>query len=161
MDFHFKINNFIPVEDAKVYFDILSKSVAWETFKPSPNSRKVYKYKPPTIIDPLIHHLISRIESEYKTSVKGVFMNIYEDGNDHCPYHKDMYGMDVFTISLGSTRDLLIKRDGKNTKATKITLNSGDLYFMDERLHLNHKHSIPKRTRVLGSRISVVFFAKV
>ena len=70
-----------------------------------------------------------------------------------------MYDTDVYTISLGSSRDLLIKQDGKGTKSEKIKLDSGDLYFMDERLHRNHTHSIPKRANS-GRRISVVFFAK-
>jgi hypothetical protein len=78
-----------------------------------------------------------------------VFINLYRDGSDFCPYNKDVY--------IGETRDLLVNSDQKGTRAIKYKLESGDLYYMVERLHHKHKHSVPKRTKG-GIRISVVFF---
>jgi len=155
---HFKRENYLDGKESKEYLSILQAVVPWEPFLLSPNSRKVYRYAPPTTFDPLITPLIHKIETDFKTTVRGIFMNIYENGSDYCSYHKDRYNTDVYTISLGETRDLLIKPDVKGTRAEKITLQSGDLYFMDERLHRTHVHSIPKRKNVNGVRISIVFF---
>lgn len=46
----------------------------------------------------------------------------------------------------------LVNKDGIGTKGQSWTLKSGDLYFMDRRLHLNHRHSILARkiTNVLA-----------
>lgn len=156
---HFKRDSFLDEKESQEYFDILRATVDWQVFQPSPNSRKVFRYSPPTDFDPIIDKLIAKIETDYKTNVIGVFMNLYENGGDYCPYHKDMYGADVYTISLGSPRDLLIKQDGRGTRAEKIPLSSGDLYYMAVALHHNHRHSIPKRKNA-GTRISVVFFTQ-
>ena len=155
----FKQNNFLSPEESSEYFDIMRATVPWGIFPYAPNSRRVFKYRPPTDFDPIIGNLKEKIEQEFKTNVIGIFMNLYNDGSDYCPYHRDVYGTDVYTISLGSPRDLLIKQDGKGTRAKKIKLNPGDLYFMAEKLHAEHRHSIPKRANA-GPRISIVFFTK-
>jgi hypothetical protein len=50
-----------------------------------------------------------------------VFINLYRDGSDFCPYHKDLYNKDVY---IGETRDLLVKSDQKGTRAIKYKLES-------------------------------------
>lgn len=156
--------NFLTDEQGKDFLEILSQNVSWKIFAPSPKSRKVAQWIPDDnniLVNEIIIYLIDLIKDKYKiNSCKGVFLNLYDDGSDYCSYHKDVYGTDVYTISLGSTRDFLVKEDGKGNKAEKYTLKNGDLYYMSEKLHEKHKHSIPKRTRVTEPRISVVFFTK-
>jgi len=109
-------------------------------------------------INTIFQGLIQKINSQYNCDIQNIFCNLYKDGQDYCSYHKDKYKRHIYTLSLGESRDFLVKPDGKGTKATKYTLNSGDLYFMHNNLHKHHKHSVPKRKNVTGTRISLVFF---
>lgn len=139
---------------------ILEKQIQWQSFGPSPKSRRVaiWNGSENTLAESIISNMVYELQSRLRVVVRGVFLNLYKDGNDYCPYHKDQYGTDVYTISLGETRDLLIKSDAKGSRAMKITLESGDLYYMPKELHVDHKHSVPKRKNATGTRISVVFF---
>jgi alkylated DNA repair dioxygenase AlkB len=101
------------------------------------------------------------LQDTYNVRVdNGIFLNLYKDGEDYCPYHRDQYGKDVYTISLGATRDLLLKPDEKGKETEKYTLKSGDMYYMANELHKTHRHSIPKRKNMNQTRISVVFFTR-
>lgn len=135
--------HFITTDRADFIMEYLIKNIPWKKFAPSPNSRLV------SIVDhdrdPVLKELVFELTKQKGVSVKDVFLNYYQNGIDYCPYHRDQYGTDVYTLSLGDTRDFLVKPDGTGTKATKYTLNSGDLYFMPESLHKTHRHSIPKR----------------
>ena len=142
------------------FLQILEEQIEWQSFGPSPKSRRVAAWNGDenTTAEIIISNLVVELQTKMNVKVQGVFLNLYRDGNDYCPYHKDRYGTDVYTISLGETRDLLIKSDKKGSKAMKITLESGDLYYMSKELHINHKHSVPKRKKSNGTRISIVFF---
>lgn len=41
-----------------------------------------------------------------------------------------------------------------------VPMRSGDLYYMNQSLHKDHRHSIPIRKGRPGTRISIVFFTK-
>lgn len=43
-------------------------------------------------------------------------------------------------------------------RTVKLTLSSGDLYYMARDVHNNYRHSIPKRKNKNGTRISIMFF---
>lgn len=149
---------FLNTTEAETGLEVLQACIPWEQFPIAPNSRRVYRWRPGTCdADGLLLQLQYRLEATEGVHVHGIFLNLYENGNDYCPYHKDQYGTDVYTISLGASRDLLIKPDHLG-QTIKITLNSGDLYYMPKSLHIGHKHSIPKRTGVFKPRISIVFF---
>lgn len=159
---NWKYPEFIDASTADNYMDLFRLRVCWVTFNPSPNSRLVQKWEPENcdeIINDILFSIIKRLKDEcHVTECTGVFMNNYINGQDYCPYHKDQYDKDVYTISLGSSRDLLIKKDGPGQRAERTTLESGDLYYMSEELNKDYKHSIPKRKNIKGSRISLVFF---
>lgn len=107
---------------------------------------------------PLIIGMKDTIENEYGMLVKGVFINLYKNGDDYAPYHQDKYECNgVFTVSIGGDRDFLTKNN--NTKlVTKYKLEDGDLFYFNEEFNKNNKHSIPKRKKMNKPRISVVFF---
>jgi alkylated DNA repair dioxygenase AlkB len=158
------IPNFINQTKANELCSILQAIIPWSIFPPSPKSRKVYMWNQfmESSTDPNINKifrkLIKGIKQLFNADVQGIFCNLYENGGDYCPYHKDRYNMNIYTLSLGATRDFLIKPDGKGTKSQKYTLHSGDMYFMHDALHQTHKHSIPKRKTCTDTRISIVFF---
>ena len=102
---------------------------------------------------------MTQIESDFCITLeKDMFLNYYQDGSDYCPYHADVYNCDTITLSLGATRDFLVKENGKGTKASKYTLTTGDLYYMPHSIHKTYKHSIPVRKGVSEGRISILFF---
>ena len=154
--------SFIPSETANEYLTIIEKELVWTKFKPSPKSRLVSRWAPggSKLSDSIMEALVGQLQDTCGVSVEGTFLNLYANGQDYCPYHKDRYGMDVFTLSLGASRDFLLKRDGTGQSATKTTLRSGDVYFMPRSIHTDHKHSIPRRKNHEGKRISVVFFTQ-
>jgi len=161
---HWKMSDFLDESTSDNYLDLFRFCVEWVTWQASPNSRLVKKWVPSEtseIINDILFGLIDRLKKDcHVLECSGVFMNNYINGEDYCPYHKDQYDADVYTISLGSKRELLIKKDGKGEKAEKISLESGDLYYMSEELNKCYKHSIPKRKKIKGPRISLVFFCK-
>lgn len=155
------IPHYLAAERAQSLLDIFQAVLPWATFAPSPKSRKVCQWEHGcSDADSLVIELCRELSAKENVIVQGIFFNLYNDGHDYCPYHRDMYGTDVYTISLGATRDLLVKPDGAGSKGIKFTLQSGDMYHMDELLHKDHKHSIPKRKGIAEPRISIVFFTR-
>lgn len=154
--------SFISTDRASDLLHAMQALIPWYRFAASPNSRLVYHWNSPIGdpgLDTMLVGLVMDLQQTYNIDVEGVFCNLYRNGNDYCPYHRDTYGCDVWTLSLGDTRDFLVKKDGVGTRADTWTLKSGDLYYMSEKLHKTHRHSIPVRKGRQGSRISVVFFA--
>lgn len=151
---------YLDADQADFYYNVLAALLPWTTFAPSPRSRLVHQWDPSSdsAIDNLIVGLVQPLEHRFGVRVQGVFLNYYRNGEDYCPYHRDTYGCDVWTLSLGGTRDFLVKPDRTGTKSTKWTLESGDLYLMKRQLHQTYRHSIPARKGMNQGRISVVFF---
>lgn len=157
----FHIKEFISKDSANEYVSIIESEIVWTRFKKSPKSRLVSIWYPGNtrLVDMIIEQIINKIQTTYNTKIIGIFLNLYKNGNDYCSYHRDQYDSDVFTVSFGETRDLLLKPDDK-TKTKNIKLESGDLYFMSQFFQTKNKHSIPKRKKSGGKRISIVFFGK-
>ena len=112
------------------------------------------KWKHPLVID-----MKEKIQDQYGVRVKGVFVNLYNSGDDYAPYHKDSYENinGVFMVSIGGSREFLTKNDETN-KITKYLLEDGDLLFFNNHFNNIHKHSIPKRKKMNDKRISVVYY---
>jgi alkylated DNA repair dioxygenase AlkB len=152
------VSNFLNEEQSKELFTYLEKNAEWDIWPLSPNSRQVARFFNGNI-PWILSRVIDKIEHEFNLKIlRQAFLNIYRNGEDYCPYHADMYGVNTYTISLGSTRDFLLKSNNSGTKAVKYTLKSGDLYIMDKQVHTEFKHSIPKRKSVTTPRISILLF---
>lgn len=151
----------LEAEHAQEVFELLKENTSWQVWIPSPKSRKIAMYDDSIDVLPTcILDIIEVIELSLNTKLrKQCFMNFYMNGDNYCPYHADAYGMDTYTLSLGGTRDFLMKSNQPGTKADKYTLRSGDLYFMSKSIHLTHKHSVPKRKNQIEQRISILFFS--
>lgn len=160
-----QIQKFINKEDALTYYSLLKDNISWKVWPFSPNSRTVYHFQigENKIVDDILLNLKSQIEKHFSINIIGIFCNYYKDGNNFCPYHKDSYGTNVYTLTLceeGGEREILIKSDIKGSKATSYKIENGDLYVLTESLNSTHKHSIPKRKNITKGRISIVFFGK-
>ena len=151
---------FLSVEQATDFFWKFSE-IIWLPFAPAPNSRPVHSWKPDTdnpITNSIIEFVIDKLRREHNVlTCDSVFMNLYRDGEDYCPYHSDAYGLDTYTLSLGATRDFLLKPKASGTHSETFRLRNGDLYYMAKGLHETHKHSVPKRTALKEARISILF----
>ncbi len=91
------------------------------------------------------------------SEIQGIFMNLYENGNDYAPYHQDSYDTDrgLYTITLGGTRECLFKHN-QTKHIDKYQLGDGDLFFFNNTYNNLHKHSIPKRKKMNDPRISIL-----
>lgn len=147
-------------EFANYTMSVLVNGLNWTTFALAPKSRLVcgpiHFGSTRSEADLVLLQLIEMLQIQCHRKVVGIFVNYYRDGKDYCPYHRDTYGLDTYTLSLGASRDFLLKPD--NGGATiKVKLDPGDLYYMPNSVHLTHKHSIPKRAGA-GPRVSILFF---
>jgi hypothetical protein len=104
-----------------------------------------------------LNNVLVKIENHFSRQIIGCFMNYYETGKDHAPYHADKYGCDVCLLSLGTTRILRYKKNETNEK-TDFTLNSGDLLFIPNEINNNYKHSLLQRKKINTPRISLLIF---
>lgn len=137
--------------------EIPFKVALWSTNRVLP--RKVFRMDDMRMLAdmPNTSKVVRTIEDTLGRNVGGLWMNLYTDGNDYCPYHKDSYGVDVATFSAGDSRVFKTKSD-KTNETTSITLSDGDVLFFDQSFNSGNKHSIPKTKRVTGKRVSVVAF---
>ena len=108
-------------------------------------------------------------EVEALTDVKYNFcaLSLYKDGNDCIGSHSDkerslVKGMPIASISLGATRDFLVKtrkdaiRNGRigEMDTLKIPLSHGDLLIMGKEMQRNYMHGVPKRANVESVNIN-------
>ena len=149
---------YLTAEQATDYFHMLEENLPWQTVKWGATGRNlprlVCSYERNTCIS--LEHLIELIEKAFNVDVAGVWCNFYRDGNDYTPPHKDNYDADVYTLSLGGTRNCVFTKDSDATRSV-YTLASGDILFFDQATNAQYKHSIPKSANA-DPRISVVFF---
>jgi len=153
---------YLSPEEANLRFEeclaqIPFHTIMWRTGRNLP--RQVFRYDVGGSDNiRVLDALINRVETESGRKIMGVFCNRYRDGNDHTPFHKDTYGCDVFTLSLGATRSCVFKPDNGGTNFI-CTLKSGDLLYFNQATNAIFKHSIPQERNV-GERVSLVFFAE-
>lgn len=121
--------------------------------------RKVYRVTDP--MDVLEFQSLGKVVRTFEESlgrkVQGLWLNLYESGTDHCPYHRDQYQCNVASFSSGVTREFTTKRDGTG-ETKKLALTDGTVLYFDEQFNRTHMHSVPPRKRVTERRVSVVAF---
>lgn len=109
---------------------------------------------------------LCQIATTIETVVPGgyshVGLNFYRDGHDSVAIHHDrthdlVVGAPIVILSLGASRDMLIRRQFKGTRAVRITLEPGSLLVMSHASQFTHEHGIPKTTRSVGPRISCAY----
>ena len=157
-------------EDCDHYLKALLTEIPWAA---SNNyfHRRVFRYsKDPVIIahgnqlleitqtsiQPL-DELIIALEQSIQKPIKGVFCNYYEDGNQYASYHKDQYGSDILSLTLGATRDFYFKHDTTGQRY-HYALGHGDIFYFPDNINLAYKHSIPIRKKCKEPRINLTCF---
>jgi len=107
-------------------------------------------------------YLKERIEQFAEVEFNSVLLNWYRDGQDHLNWHADdekELGVNpiIASANFGETRDFVIRRNDDHTVKFILPLGHGTLLLMRGELQHFWQHSVPKRTKVSGSRFNLTF----
>ncbi|MFP8843541.1 alpha-ketoglutarate-dependent dioxygenase AlkB family protein [Shewanella baltica] len=107
------------------------------------------------------HKLRDKLARDYGLASNGVLVNRYADGKDCMGAHSDdepeiAYGSHIASITLGATRDFVLKHKHSQTKYN-ISLHSGDLLIMHWPMQNDWLHSLPKRLKIKEPRWNYTF----
>lgn len=108
-----------------------------------------------------LQKLRDKLQRDFGLGSNGVLVNRYADGQDCMGAHSDdepeiASGTDIASISLGASRDFVIKHKHSKVKYT-ISLHSGDLLIMHWPMQQDWLHSVPKRLKVTEPRWNYTF----
>lgn len=153
------------VETTSFFTEYLINNLPWKQFSFT-KKRLACHMKEEHLQDEIIMAIITqaitataRSRNLSSMEFSGVFFNYYRDGNDETPFHKDTYGSTVITVSLGATRNFIMRPDDGGIDEV-YSLDHGDVFVFDPADNAGYKHSIPKTRTPVGPRVSVVIFAK-
>lgn len=107
-------------------------------------------------------YLKARIEECAGVEFNSVLLNWYRDGLDHLNWHADdekELGVNpiIASANFGETRDFVLRRNDDPEKKIVLPLKHGTLLLMSGELQHFWQHSVPKRTKVIGSRFNLTF----
>ncbi|KAK6532846.1 hypothetical protein TWF281_007018 [Arthrobotrys megalospora] len=108
------------------------------------------------------------VERETGESFNFVLVNYYADCSDSIAYHSDDEAFlgpnpTIASLSLGTTRDFLMKHKEDKSLTLKLPLSNGELLVMKRATQRKWLHSIPKRSSTVtggwtnGGRINITF----
>ncbi|MCH1929200.1 alpha-ketoglutarate-dependent dioxygenase AlkB [Shewanella sp. A25] len=108
-----------------------------------------------------LQKLRSKLARDFELLSNGVLVNRYADGQDCMGAHSDdepeiAPNTDIASLSLGCSRDFVIKHKHSDTKYS-ICLNSGDLLIMHWPMQRDWLHSVPKRLKLKQPRLNYTF----
>lgn len=106
--------------------------------------------------------MLARVQTLVPAPFSAVGMNLYRDGRDSVAMHHDKLhmlvpGQPIALVSLGDARRMRIRAQANHRDAIDIALAHGSLLAMSHASQLTHEHGIPKTTRTMAPRMSVVF----
>ncbi|OLL25183.1 S-methyl-5'-thioadenosine phosphorylase [Neolecta irregularis DAH-3] len=121
---------------------------------------KVYKCTPRPIPSCLLR-LKRYVEKATGEKFNFCLLNYYKDGDDSISYHSDdekFLGKNpcIASLTLGESREFLMKHKGDSSVKWKTNLVSGDMIVMRGTTQARWLHSIPKR-KFAGGRINITF----
>ncbi|KAK9820152.1 hypothetical protein WJX72_006734 [[Myrmecia] bisecta] len=169
-------------EECGALFDQLQADVKWEQREITVMGRKVMQprlvaymaeheqlvmtYSRTTLIPtpytPAVLAIKAKLEELSGESFNSCLLNLYRSGKDHVSWHSDnevLYGPNptVASASFGAERHFLMRQNADHTKKHSFLLGPGDLLVMKGTTQQHWMHSVPKRARVEGERISLTF----
>lgn len=168
---------FVPDDIADAWFSALSDGADWSLQRRPMYDRVVdvprllAAYRVGALPDGLpLADMLSRVRGTVPAPYNAIGLNLYRDGRDSVAMHHDKLaslvpGHPIALVSLGAPRRMLVRarRDTDATAAEspapalRIELGHGSLLAMSHASQLTHEHGIPKTTRPVGPRMSVVF----
>src|ERR1700722_20707972 len=160
--------------DAESLFDELMQQIPWRAER-----RQMYEHilDVPRLVsfhsfvdEPAPHPRLKQIRRRLNDTYAGELgepfttagLCLYRDGNDSVAWHGDTIGR-ISTedtmgaiVSLGMPRSFLLRPRGGGTRRN-FELGRGDLLVMGGSCQRTWEHSVPKRSRAEGQRMSIQF----
>jgi alkylated DNA repair dioxygenase AlkB len=104
----------------------------------------------------------ARIEALLNDPLPHVSLNYYRDGRDSVAWHSDRIDPQrpnptIALLSLGSTRQMLVRTKELPRKTHAIDLHPGSVFVMSGPSQVHWEHTIPKTSRPADARISIAF----
>ena len=116
--------------------------------------------------DPALKAMRAALGKAYRSELEEPFVTVglclYRDGRDSVAWHGDTIGRGrtddtlVAIVSLGTPRSFLLRPRGGGV-SRHFELGRGDLLVMGGSCQRTWEHSVPKRSRAGGPRISIQF----
>ena len=102
------------------------------------------------------------IDQEFTPDKYTCLVTLYPDGKSHIPPHSDneaqiVADSQIYTISLGSSRSLLLQNQDGVVNETEVQISHGSLYSMSRESQSTWKHSIKLDSAISDPRISFTF----
>jgi alkylated DNA repair dioxygenase AlkB len=159
----------IDADTAEAWFDALRQKVPWRSERRPMYDRVVDVPRqlasyalprwPPDLPLPDMLAVVQRL---VPAPYSAVGLNLYRDGRDSVAMHNDKLhqiapGQPISLLSLGHPRRMLVRAKAPGARALPVELAPGSLLAMSHASQLTHEHGIPKTSRPVGPRISVVF----
>ncbi len=109
-----------------------------------------------------LQRLLNTVQAVLPAPYNAVGLNLYRDGRDSVAMHHDALHTlvaphPIALLSLGAARRMHLRANDGRSRTISMELASGSLLAMSHASQLTHTHGIPKTSRVVGERMSVVF----
>lgn len=173
--------NFFSAEEAHRYFTYFQHKIAWQQddikvfgkIYKQPRltalygeKGKSYSYSSitmhPTPFTKELLEIKNKIERKCDATFNVVLLNMYRDGSDSNGWHSDNekeLGKNpvIASVSLGAKRTFQLRNKSDKTLRHTIELDNGSLLLMKGTTQECWQHQIPKRKKVVDSRINLTF----
>ncbi len=172
---------FIQQDEANIYFEKLKTQIEWrqdpiKLFGKSimqprltalyGNPEKPFGYSG-IVMQPLgwtdfLLEIKNRIEVKAETNFTHVLLNYYRDGQDSMGWHRDNEAVlgpkpTIASVSFGQSREFQIRNYKEKKFKLKLPLDHGSLLIMSGNSQQNWEHQVPKKSKIMGSRINLTF----
>ena len=126
-----------------------------------------YDYKvsggsPPNIVMcEKLKEITKKVNEVLGTNFNTILLNKYKDGNDCIGFHRDREtgwapGSGFATLSFGAERDFQVKHEASGNTTTYLH-KDGEVIYLPYPMNQENFHSVPKRKKIEGCRISLTF----
>ncbi|KAI9103260.1 hypothetical protein DFS34DRAFT_642108 [Phlyctochytrium arcticum] len=118
-------------------------------------------HRRPRELPVILLNLKAEVEKRTGAHFNFVLLNFYAGGSDSISYHSDdetFLGPNptIASLSLGGTRDFLMKHKKEKSRTEKFMLEDGDLLLMRGETQTQWLHAVPKRATA-QPRINITF----
>lgn len=90
-----------------------------------------------------------------------IVVNLFKNGRDSYQFESKYninYEHDTLTVVLGHTRELVFKNTHTDNVDIKYSIESGDVYYTNAKMHNMYRYSIPPRENVHDNTMTITFF---
>lgn len=160
--------NVIDAQRARDWFDALRREVPWRSERRQMYDREVdvprlmASYRLDGALPAALAAAREVVEAATQVRYDSVGLNLYRDGRDSVAPHNDhidelAVGAPIALLSLGATREMVIRAKQPPRRVARIELEAGSLLLMSFESQRHYDHGIPKLDATVGERISLAF----